>query len=50
MKYIVKSSTFPIVKMFRIVPRNGFCLNGIQPSKTMNPVITPAKPILTFIN
>ena len=50
MKYIVKSSTFPIVKMFRIVPRNGFCFSGIQPNKTMNPVITPAKPILTFIN
>ena len=49
-KYMAKSRTLPIVRIFNIVPKNGFCFNGIQPSKTIKPVKTPANPILTLIN
>ena len=36
--------------MLIIVPMKGFCFKGIHPRRRMNPVITPANPILTFIN
>ena len=49
-KYIVKSITLPIVSMLIIVPMKGFCFKGIHPKSRINPVITPANPILTFIN
>ena len=49
-KYIVRSRTLPIVRIFKIVPKNGFCLSGIQPSRTIKPVMTPANPIRTLIS
>ena len=49
-KYIVKSITLPIVSMLIIVPMKGFCFKGIQPRRRINPVMTPANPILTFIS